>query len=145
MLKCYQSALEKLACDNPPYKGKLTKDMRKQLTKAVRCICAIILHSREKNQPETIVMKLERDLLNGPLHCFGYHSKCISDFCTTVKVKQLAQYTSSSSSENNINSGDNNSSGNNTFSECNISSSSSSTMVDNNLIWMCIQVGCTIP
>ena len=87
-LKCYRSALEKLVYDNPSYKGKgkLTEGMRKRLTKAARC--AIISRSSEDNRHEAII-KLERDLLNSPLHCFGYHSKCSADFCTTAK--QLAQ------------------------------------------------------
>ena len=48
-LKCYRSALEKLVCDNPSYKGKgkLTVGMRKGLTKAARC--AIISRSSESN------------------------------------------------------------------------------------------------
>ena len=100
-LKCYRSALEKLVHDNPSYKGKgkLTESMRKRLTKAA--ICAIISRSNEKNQREAII-KLEKDLLNGPLHCFGYHSKCSIDFCTTAK--ELAQLTDQSIT--NISSGD---------------------------------------
>ena len=76
-LKCYRSALEKLVHDNPAYKGKgkLTEGMRKRLTKAARC--AIISRSNEHNRYEAII-KLEKDLLNSPLHCFGYHSKCSS-------------------------------------------------------------------
>ena len=93
LLKCYRSALEKLVHDNPSYKGKgrLTESMRKRLTKAARC--AIISRNNEKNRREAII-KLEKDLLNGPLHCFGYHSKCSTDFCTTAK--ELAQLTDQS-------------------------------------------------
>ena len=89
-LKCYRSALEKLVHDNPAYKGKgkLTEGMRKRLTKAARC--AIISRSNENNRCEAII-KLEKDFLNSSLHCFGYHSKCSVDFCTTAK--QLAQCT----------------------------------------------------
>ena len=92
-LKCYRSALEKLVHDNPSYKGKgkLTESMRKRLTKAARC--AIISRSNEKNQREAII-KLEKNLLNGPLHCFGYHNKYSIDFCTTAK--ELAQLTDQS-------------------------------------------------
>ncbi len=32
--------------------------------------------------------KLERDLINGPFHCFGQHKKCRSDFCQTAKEKE---------------------------------------------------------
>ena len=128
-LKCYRSALEKLVHDNPSYKGKgkLTEGMRKRLTKAARY--AIISRSSETNRHEAII-KLERDLLNGPLHCFGYHSKCSTDFCTTVK--QLVHL--SSSSHSNTNSGVSSSISDtqmtNTFSECSNSSSSS---VDNSI------------
>ena len=98
-LKWYRSALEKLTHDSPSYKGKgkLTEAMRKCLTKAARC--AIISHSSETNQHEAII-KLERNLLNGPLHCFGYHSKCSTDFCTTAK--QLVHLPSNSQSNTNI-------------------------------------------
>ena len=33
---------------------------------------------------------LNKALLNGPLHCFGVHSNCSSDFCTGSKnLEQL--------------------------------------------------------
>ena len=53
-----------------------------QLAKAARS--AIIIHSKENNHPETI-KNLQKYLINGPLHCFGYHEKCSTDFCKTVK------------------------------------------------------------
>ena len=83
-IKCYRTALEKLVQDNPSYKGKgkLTESMRKQLTKAARS--AIIMRSKENNHPKAI-KKLQKDLINGPLHCFGYHEKCSTDFCKTAK------------------------------------------------------------
>ena len=34
--------------------------------------------------------KLQRDLLNSPLHCFGCHQNCSPDFCKTVR-QQLQQ------------------------------------------------------
>ena len=39
--KCYRASLEKLAADNPSYKGKggLTEKMRRRLTGAARCAC----------------------------------------------------------------------------------------------------------
>ena len=52
--------------------------MRKRLTIAARC--AIVMRSKEGNIQEAIV-HLRKDLLNGPLHCFGYHTKCSTDFC----------------------------------------------------------------
>lgn len=71
-VKCYRTALEKLVQDKPSYKGKgkLTETMRKRLTIAARC--AIVMRSKEGNIQEAIV-HLRKDLLNGPLHCFGYH------------------------------------------------------------------------
>ena len=83
-VKCYRTALEKLVQDKPSYKGrgKLTEAMRKRLTRAARC--AIVMRSKESNRQQAIV-SLRKDLLNGPLHCFGCHSKCSSDFCRTVQ------------------------------------------------------------
>ena len=82
--KCYRSALEKLVQDNKSYKGKgkFTETMRMRLAKAARC--AISMRSCESNQ-QLAVKLLREDLQNGPLHCFGYHSKCSKDFCTTQK------------------------------------------------------------
>ena len=78
-LKCFRSSLEHMVCENPSYKGKnkLTENMRKRLTKSARS--AIIMRSKESNRQQAI-LKLERDLLNGPYHCFGYHAKCSTDF-----------------------------------------------------------------
>ena len=58
--KCYQGALEKLVQENHSYKGKggLTLQMRKRL----------VLCDRKK-----AVKLLQRDLVNGPNHCFGLH------------------------------------------------------------------------
>lgn len=84
--KCYRNGLEKLATDNPQYKGKggLTQNMRKRLTSAARC--AIKMRSEESDRAEAI-KRLSRDLINGPLHCFGHHEKCSADFCKTVREK----------------------------------------------------------
>ena len=88
-VKCYRTALEKLVQDKPSYKGrgKLTEVMRKRLTRAARC--AIIMRSKETNQQQAIA-NLRKDLLNGPLHCFGFHSKCSTDFCKTVQQSTCA-------------------------------------------------------
>ena len=53
-VKCYRTVLEKLAQDKPSYKcrGKLTKIMRKRLTRAARC--AIIMKSKETNEQKSI-------------------------------------------------------------------------------------------
>ena len=86
--KCYRSSLEKLASENAEYRGKggLTTKMRKRLTSAARC--AIKMRSKESDQAKAI-KQLEQDLINGPLHCFGHHSKCSADFCRTVQEKQM--------------------------------------------------------
>ena len=91
-IKCYRTALEKLVHDNPSYKekGKLTESKCKQLTKAARS--AIIMCSKENNRPEAI-KKLQKDLINVPLHCFGYHEKCSTDFCKTAKKLNTSDLT----------------------------------------------------
>ena len=83
-VKCYRSALENLVHNNPAYKGKgkLTESMRKKLTKAARS--AIIMRSQEEDRPRAI-SKLQKGLINSPLHCFGCHEKCSPDFCKTVQ------------------------------------------------------------
>ena len=91
--KCYRTALEKLTQDNPSYKGKgkLTEAMRKRLTKAARC--AVKMRSAESDK-RLAVQKLQHDLHNSPLHCFGIHDNCSKDFC------KVAQQRASCSSEN---------------------------------------------
>jgi len=73
--------------NNPSYKerGKLTENMRKRLTKAAHS--AIIIRSKELGTRKAI-RKLQRDLMNGPLHCFGYHTRCNDDFCKTAPNKK---------------------------------------------------------
>ena len=81
--KCYRSALEKLVQEKTLYKGRggLTQRMRQRLTSAAQC--AIKMHSKETYNK---AMKLlERDLRNGPYHCFGHHDNCSSDFCLIAK------------------------------------------------------------
>ena len=82
--KCYRGALERLVQDNSSYKGagKLTKKMRQRLVSAARC--AIKMRSKDTNRKQTI-KSLEKDLLNGPYHCFGQHDRCSPDFCSTVR------------------------------------------------------------
>ena len=88
-VKCFRGTLENLVQDNPSYKGrgKLTEAMRRRLTRSARC--AIIMRSQESNKVEA-VKKLQRDLMNIPLHCFGSHSKCSPEFCKTAQ-KNLEQ------------------------------------------------------
>ena len=94
-VKCYRTALENLVHDKPSYKGrgKLTEVMRKRLTKAARS--AILLRSQETDQKQGI-RKLQQDLLNSPLHCFGYHSNCSPDFCKTKRQQNDNQSSDSS-------------------------------------------------
>ena len=89
--KCYRSALEKLVNDNPSYKGKgkLTDAMRKRLTKAARC--AIKMRSMESDK-RAATQKLQHDLHNSPLHCFGIHDACSTDFCKTAQQRVREQH-----------------------------------------------------
>lgn len=92
--KCYRGALEKLVQDNSAYKGSggLVQTMRKRLVSAARC--AIRMRSREPDRKKAVKL-LERDLINGPNHCFGHHDACSSDFCSTVKERQQLKEASS--------------------------------------------------
>ena len=84
--KCYRGALEKLVQENSSYKGKggLTEKMRRRLTSSARC--AIRMRSKESDKSRAL-KSLERDLINGPFHCFGHHDRCSPDFCSTSKEK----------------------------------------------------------
>jgi len=83
-VKFFCGTLEHLVQDKPSYKGryKLTEAMRKWLTKSACCV--IIMSSQESNKVQA-VPKLQNDLVNIPLHCFGCHSKCSPDFCKTAQ------------------------------------------------------------
>ena len=85
--KCYRSSLEKLVQQNSEYKGSggLTEKMRKRLVSAARC--AIRMRSKESDQRRAVKL-LERDLINGPNHCFGYHDACSTDFCSTARQRE---------------------------------------------------------
>ena len=74
-VKCFRGHLEKLAKDNPQFKGKhgLTSNKMQQLARGMRC--AIKNHSGTGD-----VAKLRQDLRNCPCHCFGDHRNC-SNFC----------------------------------------------------------------
>ena len=89
--KCYRTALEKLAQDNLSYrgKGKLMESMWKRLTKAARC--AVRMRSSEPDRRQAVHL-LQEDQRNGPLHCFGIHSSCSTDFCK-VAQRQPTQLT----------------------------------------------------
>ena len=89
---CYRSSLEKLVTENPSYKGKggLTQKMHKRLTSAARC--AIKMRSQEPDTRKPVKL-LEQDLVNGPLHCFGLHSRCSTDFCKVAREREKASST----------------------------------------------------
>ncbi len=93
--KYYRCALERLVQENSSYKGSggLTQKMRKRLVSAARS--AIKMRSMQENKKEAL-KKLKHDLQNGPLHCFGFHEKCSSDFCKSAKEKIQQQTTISS-------------------------------------------------
>lgn len=59
-------------------------DYQCRLTSAARC--AIKMRSQEADCAAA-VKKLEKDLQNGPFHCFGQHSKCSPDFCRIAREK----------------------------------------------------------
>ncbi len=97
--KCYRSGLEQLAQDNSAYRGAaggLTKRMRSRLVSAAHS--AIRMRSKETDHKKAIKL-LERDLINGPLHCFGQHRYCSPDFCTTAREKTLPNLSNPSPTE----------------------------------------------
>ena len=87
--KCYRGALEKLVQNNSSYKGTggLTCKMRKRLVSAARC--AIRMQSKEPDRKKAVKL-LERDLINGLRHCFGFHDQCSPDFCLTARGTQCS-------------------------------------------------------
>ena len=88
-------SVDKLASENSEYRGSggLTKPMGIRLTTAAQC--AIIIHSKESDRVQAI-KRLERDIMNGPLHCFGHHGNCSVNFCRTIKNQQQPQANNSS-------------------------------------------------
>ena len=56
--------------------------MRKRLTTAARC--AIKMRSKESDV-KLATKLLRQDLRNGPLHCFGVHINCSTDYCRTTQ------------------------------------------------------------
>ena len=78
--------IEQLVKDKPQYKGKhkLTAGMRLRLSVAAQY--AIIMRS-EENDKRTAASLLQDDIMNGPMHCFGYHHKCRPEYCKVVRSK----------------------------------------------------------
>ena len=88
-VKCFRTCMEKLVTEKSTYKGrgKLTEKMQKKLTKSAQS--AILMQSQEEDQQQAI-HKLQEDLMNLPLHCFGYHANCSPDFCKTAQQHNMA-------------------------------------------------------
>ena len=78
-VKCYRSALEKLAKENTHFSGRkgLTAGKIRHLSKGMKC--AIKHHSATGD-----FVALRADLRNCPRHCFGDHRQCNSSFCKNV-------------------------------------------------------------
>ena len=64
--------------------------MRKRLTKAARC--AIKMRSAMPDRKHATEL-LRADLRNSPLHCFGVHSKCSTDYCTVAQAATTDSHT----------------------------------------------------
>ncbi|ORU92174.1 MAG: hypothetical protein A6F71_08595 [Cycloclasticus sp. symbiont of Poecilosclerida sp. M] len=52
-----------------------------------KCASVIQVCNKDAEQSDQTkaVKLLEKDLINGPFHCFGHHSKCSPDFCKTAR------------------------------------------------------------
>ena len=76
VIKCCRNRMEDLCKQKLEYKWRnaLSTLMIKRTTHGART--AIRSHSVTKD-----VEALRHDLRNGPRHCFGDHSKCVSEFC----------------------------------------------------------------
>ena len=48
------------------------------------------MRSQESDKAQA-VKKLQQDLQNSPLHCFGCHSNCSPDYCKTIQQQQQQQ------------------------------------------------------
>ena len=57
------------------------------------------MRSKEKDRAKAIKL-LERDLKNGPFHCFGVHDNCSPDFCTNTSGQSTTSDNTSSHSDN---------------------------------------------
>ena len=71
--------------------------MKQKLVSGARC--AIRMRIYETDVKKAVEL-LSRDLLNGPLHCFGIHSHCSADFGEVVREKQEPTSLSNSNTQN---------------------------------------------
>ena len=99
--KCYHAGLEKLTQENPSYKekGGLTPKMHQQFTIAARCAIKMCSEETDKHQA---LPSLEGDLINGPLHCFGHHTRCSPNLCSTAREKQQQSIPTEDSGESDM-------------------------------------------
>ncbi len=58
------------------------------------------MHAKQGVRSQEGTRGTEKDLLNGPRHCFSIHTDCSANFCTTVQASQQP-----ASSSGNINAG----------------------------------------
>ena len=49
-------------------------------------------HSKEENR-NLAIKKLQQDIHNSPLHCFGQHQACSPDYCKIAKSKLTSENT----------------------------------------------------
>ena len=86
-IKCYRSSLKKLVQQKPKYKGKgrLSEPMRRRLTKPARCAIKMRSAMLDKHLATEL---LRQGLRNGPLHCFGIHAQCSTDYYYRLAQKE---------------------------------------------------------
>lgn len=63
------------------------------------------MRSKDLDRKKAVKL-LERDLINGPNHCFGLHDACSSDFCSTAKDREQRKEASASSRRGSIDASD---------------------------------------
>ena len=72
--------------DKPSYNGRGGLTQKKRCRLASAACCAIKMRSKEPYTTRAVKL-LERDLQNGPYHCFGHHERCSHYFCLSVKER----------------------------------------------------------
>jgi len=75
-VKCFRGSVEKLAKDNPSFKGRnaLTGGKIQQMASRMKYAIAQSNSSRD-------ISALRQDLCNCPRHCFGDHRRCRPSIC----------------------------------------------------------------
>ena len=49
----------------------------------------------KESDPKKALRLLKEDLINGPNHCFGDHTHCSTDFCTSARERESGVSSSS--------------------------------------------------